>query len=701
MSSEYTHTPFLTPADKIKTFDVPPIPQHIFDGMSKYEEAARGFSVFDFERVLPTATRSSARIYLAHRPADAQVRHIYRIPSSPSDGNDIERLTYFDTGTGRRITGFHPIIGDDWRGVWRGGGAVMVMDLDGNEKAQLWRYWEDSECEGNIPKVDGELDNRPGIGRIERITQDGHKYTSPVISWSNKYLVFSCNREGSTDSLVYISRLTDSNTGAHADSSPFHLPSKVITPKNPTEYQTVRWSASSISIDDRYVLLTNAIGSSYQPLYIVDMSGNAPTPPKHIKLPGATETEEYTNPARPHLVYLITDAFGEFRSVTVQHITTPGAGFGGLRPIPWGMQSLQVTPEIIFFSANVEGWDKLFYMPLSGMHKDVVTGIQHQSDAAEIAFKSNARNGCPNQLVLTLWSHRVSGSLAHVDITPQLDEVLLDSHGKECIMVEVTGYKQATPKEPAFRTLPPKLIRYRSFDDMDIPAMYYHPGAERGPVAVVISIHGGPESQATAVYTNTIHGYLLNELNFAVIYPNVRGSSGYDKKFLSADDVYKREDSVKDIGALIEYIKREKSDEIDSNRIAACMAHFSPILACGVATCGIAHYPSFLTSTAPYRVAHRRREYGDERDPEVLKFLERISPLNNAEMIRKPMWIAHGENDVRVTVDQAYKMWRIVKGNGVPAELIVGEMEGHGFRQKSVIEFTNAAKVHFLERFLV
>ncbi len=112
--------------------------------------------------------------------------------------------------------------------------------------------------------------------------------------------------------------------------------------------------------------------------------------------------------------------------------------------------------------------------------------------------------------------------------------------------------------------------------------------------------------------------------------------------------------------------------------IQACLTHFSPQLACGLSNCGIAHWPSLLRNTASHRQAHRRKEYGDETDPDVLKFLEDISPLNNADKISAPLNIMQGENDSRVPVEEAIRMWEIVKKRGIHTELIIGEKEGHG-----------------------
>jgi dipeptidyl aminopeptidase/acylaminoacyl peptidase len=151
----------------------------------------------------------------------------------------------------------------------------------------------------------------------------------------------------------------------------------------------------------------------------------------------------------------------------------------------------------------------------------------------------------------------------------------------------------------------------------------------------------------------------------------------------------------------------------------ACLVHFSPRLRCGVANCPIGDWNSFLKNTAKFRQAHRRREYGDESDPKISEFLKKISPLNHTEKITVPLFTSHGENDTRVPVDEAIKMWDLVKRNGVHTELVVAEKEGHGesrsslcevtlskhhtlgFKQKVVMEYCNSARVAFLKRWLV
>lgn len=483
------------------------------------------------------------RILISHRPPDAQVSQIYRIPGDPAVSG-LERLTYFDVNAGRSIPQFQSIAGEDWRGTWRAGGAIMAMDSDGNEMFQLWsvnvlhsrkylgaeslflrRYWEDSLADQVIPKIDGELDNRPGVGRFERLTNDEFKYGNIIVSESDKYLfvvplhfrglisfrrilAFSSTKENKKDTLIYITKLIGSNTDAKADSTPFNLPSKLITPI--IGEGTSRWVVEDISVDDRYILVTKEYGSSHRPLYIINISGEEPTAPERIKFPQSTEKDDQTvttlpkfsKNSNPYLIYLITNAYGDFKSVitydvqtrSVTHITTPEPDLHALRPIPWETMSLSVTKEHLFFRANVDGWTNLFVMPLLGSHKNKVIEVKPDWEGGQITYVHNALNGSPHELVLKLLSHRSRGWMARLDIAEALRNVKpnhLDA--SPFISVSLQKYEQASCKDSTFRTLPATLIRYKSFDGTEIPAMYYHPNERKSFVPLVISIHGGPE----------------------------------------------------------------------------------------------------------------------------------------------------------------------------------------------------------------
>jgi dipeptidyl aminopeptidase/acylaminoacyl peptidase len=258
----------------------------------------------------------------------------------------------------------------------------------------------------------------------------------------------------------------------------------------------------------------------------------------------------------------------------------------------------------------------------------------------------------------------------------------------------------------------PDLIEYPTFDEVDgkprvIPAFYYKPSG-KGPFPVVIDIHGGPEAQRRPAF-RPLTQYVVNELGMAYISPNVRGSDGYGKSYLKLDNGFKREDSVKDIGALLDWIATR--DELDSDRVVvsggsyggymvlAAMVHYNDRLRAGIDVVGISNFVTFLTNTKPYRQDMRRAEYGDERDPEMRDFLVEISPLTHAGKITKPMFIVQGQNDPRVPVTESEQMVATIRENGGEVWYLLALDEGHGFRKKSNRDFYDAAVSLFLERY--
>jgi dipeptidyl aminopeptidase/acylaminoacyl peptidase len=258
----------------------------------------------------------------------------------------------------------------------------------------------------------------------------------------------------------------------------------------------------------------------------------------------------------------------------------------------------------------------------------------------------------------------------------------------------------------------PELIGYPTFDEVDgkprvIPAFYYKPAGE-GPFPVVIDIHGGPEAQRRPFF-RPMTQYVVNELGMAYISPNVRGSDGYGKSYLQLDNGFKREDSVKDIGALLDWIATR--DELDADRVVvsggsyggymvlAAMVHYSDRLRAGIDVVGISNFVTFLTNTKPYRQDMRRAEYGDERDPEMNEFLVEISPLTHADKITKPIFIVQGYNDPRVPVTESEQMVSTIRESGGEVWYLLAMDEGHGFRKKSNRDYFDAAVSLFLERY--
>ena len=255
-------------------------------------------------------------------------------------------------------------------------------------------------------------------------------------------------------------------------------------------------------------------------------------------------------------------------------------------------------------------------------------------------------------------------------------------------------------------------ITWRSFDGMNISGFLHRPKAKDfpGKRPVIISIHGGPASQARPGFRGRSN-YWINERGYVLIYPNVRGSAGFGKRFLEADNNKKREDSVKDIGALLDWIQTQP--DLDPTRVAvmggsyggylvlASSVMYGNRLAAAFNSVGISHFVSFLENTETYRRDMRRSEYGDERDPDMRKFLEGISPLTHAEKIKLPLMVSHGKNDPRVPYTEAEQIVKKVRANGSPVWYLLAEDEGHGFAKKANADFQFAAMTTFYERYVL
>ena len=258
----------------------------------------------------------------------------------------------------------------------------------------------------------------------------------------------------------------------------------------------------------------------------------------------------------------------------------------------------------------------------------------------------------------------------------------------------------------------PRLVRFPTFDrDGDkprtIPAFYYRPvaAAPGRKLPVVINIHGGPEGQARPVFSAETQ-FLANELGIAVLVPNVRGSSGYGKTWLKLDNGRLREDSVRDIGALLDWIATQP--DLDAGRVAvyggsyggymvlASMTRYNERLRAGVDIVGISNFVTFLENTQDYRRDLRRSEYGDERNPEIRTFLERIAPLTMADAISVPMFVVQGGNDPRVPLGEAEQMVARIRDNGTEVWYLMARDEGHGFARKPNRDFQFYATVMFL-----
>jgi dipeptidyl aminopeptidase/acylaminoacyl peptidase len=253
----------------------------------------------------------------------------------------------------------------------------------------------------------------------------------------------------------------------------------------------------------------------------------------------------------------------------------------------------------------------------------------------------------------------------------------------------------------------PSLVRFRSFDGKQIPAWVYKPRNAAGKLPVIIQIHGGPEGQERPGFASG-YQYWTGELGVAVITPNVRGSDGYGKTWLKLDNGDKRQDTVKDIGALLDWIATQP--DLDPSRVVvyggsyggfmslATFAAYNDRLAGAIDIVGISNFNTFLKNTEGYRRDLRRVEYGDERDPKMAAFLESISPLNLTDKMKKPLFVIQGFNDPRVPYTESQQIVAKVRGNGQEVWYMLAKDEGHGFRKKQNRDAQREAETLFLRK---
>ena len=272
---------------------------------------------------------------------------------------------------------------------------------------------------------------------------------------------------------------------------------------------------------------------------------------------------------------------------------------------------------------------------------------------------------------------------------------------------------EAGPVDP-LQFVPAELVRYPTFDrdQRQVPAdsrvrLSTEARARRARIRCSSTSTAGPKSQAVPGF-NPFTQFLVREMGFVVITPNVRGSSGYGKTYLNLDNGEDREDAVKDIGALLVWIGA--AADLDAKRVfvsggsyggymsLASMVNFSDRLRGGIDVVGISNFVTFLESTSAYRRNLRRPEYGDERLPRMRAYLQRISPLTNAARITKPLLVVQGLNDPRVPATESQQMVAKIRARGGEVWYLAAKDEGHGFRKKANRDFYQKTIVTFLEK---
>ena len=459
------------------------------------------------------------------------------------------------------------------------------------------------------------------------------------------------------------------------------------------------WGPAEFSASGSKLLLTNYVSITDSRVHLLDLDTG-----ESVLLAGGGDEKSANVPVAfddgSDGIWLITDQGGEFSQLAWQ-AATPGAQPQPVTgDIPWAVTGAIMSHDRrrMAFVTNEDGMARVYLMDTRSREyrriESIPTGL-----AFGLTFSPDDR-----QLGMTL----------NLTQTPS-DAFVLDLGEEPLDYGQLTRWTTSEVgglDTTAFRT--PDLVRYPSFDTVggqprEIPAWVYKP-AGRGPFPVVISIHGGPEGQARPAFSATYQMW-LDKLGVAVIQPNVRGSRGYGKTYLGLDNGFRREDSVRDIGALLDWI--DTQPDLDASRVAvfggsyggymvlASAVHFSDRLKAAVDIVGISSFVTFLENTQDYRRDLRRVEYGDERDPVMRAHLEKISPLNNVEKIRVPLFVVQGQNDPRVPVTEAEQMVAALRERGQSVWYMNALNEGHGYRKRDNRDAFQQALMMFFEEHLV
>jgi dipeptidyl aminopeptidase/acylaminoacyl peptidase len=388
-------------------------------------------------------------------------------------------------------------------------------------------------------------------------------------------------------------------------------------------------------------------------------------------------------------LYLVTDEGSEFRRLLKldpasgkREVVSPSAS--------WDVEDLALSEDgaFIAYTMNEGGTSGLFLQATNA--KTPVRIALPKGVVGSLAFDPASK-----RLALTMQAAQSPSDVFVVDL-------------KTKKLVRWTQSEVGGINPAAF--VAPELVTVKSFDGRALSGWYYRPRAEKAKAPVIVQIHGGPEAQSLASWSPLVQYWVL-ELGAAVLLPNVRGSSGYGKSFLLLDNGDKREESVEDLGAFLDWIGTRA--ELDAKRVAvyggsyggymvlAALIRFADRIKCGVDLVGISSFVSFLERTESYRRDLRRAEYGDERDPAMRKKLIDISPLTHAKMIKAPLFVAQGKNDPRVPVGEAEQIVKSVRDNGSPVWYLLARDEGHGFQKRGNRDaFTNAVALFFEEYLL-
>lgn len=554
------------------------------------------------------------------------------------------QLTFFsDTIRG---ASFQPKIGDYF---------VFEKDTGGNEFFQLYRY---------------DL----ATGDVTLVTDGRSRNIFGAWSRAGDRIIYSSSRRNGKDMDLYIVNPSD--------------------PKSDRLFAQLEgggWDAPTWSTDDRKIIVRQRLSHEESYLWIFDIDSGVKTllTPQTGREKVFNGEAQFTKDGKG--IYVTTDKNSEFRRLAYFDLESRRYRYL-TNYIPWDVEFFELSPDgrLLAF-VTVEDGIGVLHILNTANGKELPGPKIPIGRIYGVAWHANGRD-----LGYTIGSARSTTDVFSFDVRTRKVERWTSS--------ETGGLNSENLSEP-------KLVRWKSFDGRMISGFLYLPPAKfTGKRPVIIDIHGGPEYLYRPGFLGR-NNYYLNELGVALLFPNIRGSLGYGKTFLGLDNGFLRENAYKDIGALLDWIMMQPF--LDGERLMVTGASYgghmtlasamlyNERIRCAVDVVGQSNFVTFLQNTESYRRDLRRAEYGDERDPKMRAFLEKIAPINNAYKIKKPLFVVQGGNDPRVAPSESEQMVKAVRKNGTPVWYLMAKDEGHGFYKKNNVDFQFYATILFIKEYLL
>ena len=555
---------------------------------------------------------------------------------------DVSQVHYVANPGGARsqVTFFEEPVGGISRQP-RGSRFVFTMDAGGSEFSQIFML------------------NPTGVEDAVMLTDGESRNGAVVWDRSGEWIAYQSTRRNGASNDIWMMNVDNPETAGVVLESP----------------DGTWWGGVDFSPDNQHLLVVNYVGNMDSRVHVLNLESREYRMVAGDTKNGGSNLPVGFDPAGEGF-FFVTDQAGEFQQLAWQSLEQGSQPIIITGDIDWHVEGGTMSEDgrRAAFTVNENGFSRLYlmdpatrkYAAVDGIPTGLVGGLEFSPDGSKLGMTLNTPQTPSDSFTLELGQSALEyGELSRWTVS---EVGRLDT---ETFAV-------------------PELVQFPTFDSGKggpgaIPAWVYRPGGE-GPHPVIIAIHGGPESQSRPSFSSTYQMW-VQKLGAAVIRPNVRGSDGYGKTYLSLDNGFKREDSVKDIGALLDWIATQP--DLDENRVAvfggsyggymvlASAVHYSDRLKAAVDIVGISNFVTFLENTQSYRRDLRRVEYGDERDPAMRAHLQSISPLNHVEKINVPMFVVQGQNDPRVPVTEAEQIVAALRANGQPVWYMNALNEGH------------------------